>query len=368
MNISAIRRIDVHGIRNLSCTNLLPSEQINILFGSNGSGKTSFLEAIHYAALGRSFRSQRIEPVIRSDLSDATVFIELCSGATIGVSKNRAGPHALKLRGERQNSWIETARALPLLLINSDSFALLEAGSKVRRRFLDWGVFHVEHDFSVQWRSAARCISQRNLLLKSRYLDEHQIDAWSVELATYAEQMDQSRSRYLERLLPVFDSTLAHLLDVPALSIKYFRGWEDGSGLLDILRRSIDRDVRYGATQIGPHRADLQIRIGKARAEDYLSRGQQKLLVIALKLAQGRLLTELTGSRVIFLVDDLPSELDVANRGRVCRLLETFNCQSFMTCVEEKDLDAGWGSDTFVRKFHVEHGKIATFSSSSTNA
>ncbi len=365
MSNSAIRRIDVHGIRNLSCAQLAPSEHINILFGTNGSGKTSFLEAIHYAGLGRSFRSARVESVICTDLAEATVFMELFSGTSIGVSKSRAGAHTLKLRGERQSSWLDTARSLPLLLINSDSFSLLEGSSKVRRKFLDWGVFHVEHDFAASWRGAARCIAQRNLLLKSRNIDERQIDAWSVELAAYAERIDHSRSLYLQRLLPVIEGTLAHLLDVPALSIKYSRGWDEGHSLLELLRGSLDRDARYGATQIGPHRADLQIRIGKFRAEDYLSRGQQKLLVVALKLAQGRLLTELGGGSVIYLVDDLPSELDAPNRVRVCRLLERFDSQAFMTCVGENDLDTGWSSGTSMRKFHVEHGKMSAFSSSS---
>ncbi len=364
MNSSAIRRIDVHGIRNLSCTLLTPSEHINVLYGANGSGKTSFLEAIHYAALGRSFRSPRVESVIRTDLAEATVFIELFSGACIGVSKSRAGAHILKLRGERQSSWLETARSLPLLLINSDSFSLLEGSSKVRRKFLDWGVFHVEHEFSASWRGAARCIAQRNLLLKSRPLDVQQIDAWSVELAEFAEHIDRSRALYLERLLPVFQSTLSHLLEVPALTIKYSRGWDEGTTLLELLRASLERDVRYGATQVGPHRADLQIRIGKLRAEDYLSRGQQKLLVIALKLAQGQLLTAMSGGNVIYLVDDLPSELDLPNRVRICRLLESFQSQAFMTCVDAKDLDSGWSPDASLRKFHVEHGKMYAISSS----
>ncbi len=368
MNSSAIRRIDVHGVRNLSCALLTPSQHINILFGANGSGKTSFLEAIHYAALGRSFRSPRVEPVIRTDLAEATVYIELFSGVSIGVSKSRGVAHTLKLRGERQSSWVETARSLPLLLINSDSFALLEGSSKVRRRFLDWGVFHVEHDFSSSWRGAARCLAQRNLLLKNRPLDARQIDAWSVELSTYAERIDQSRAIYLDRLLPVFESTLTHLIDVPALAINYSRGWDEGSTLLELLRASLERDIRYGATQIGPHRADLQIRIGKHRAEDFLSRGQQKLLVIALKLAQGRLLSETTGGKVVYLVDDLPSELDVPNRARVCRLLETLASQAFMTCVEPNDLDSIWSSGTSLRKFHVEHGKISPISSSSGSA
>jgi len=356
--MTAIRRIDVLGIRNLSSVQIFPSEHINILYGPNGSGKTSFLEAIYYVGLGRSFRSQRVESVIQAGLGDITVFTELFSGSTIGVNKTRAGSHVLKLMGERQANWLATARLLPLQLINSDSFSLLEGGSKVRRRFLDWGVFHVEQDFSTDWKSAAKCIAQRNLLLKSRKLDLQQIEAWGAELGVYASRIDRSRASYVTKLLPVFEEVLGEMLEAPSLGIKYFRGWEDGVQLEHLLKASVERDARYGATQAGPHRADLQIRIGRHRADEVLSRGQQKLLVVALKIAQGKLLTRLTGAKVIYLVDDLPSELDVPNRGRVCELLTQLESQVFMTCVDAQELDKTWPVDICPRKFHVEHGKI----------
>lgn len=347
------------GIRNLSNVQILPSENINILYGSNGSGKTSFLEAVYFLGLGRSFRSQRIDSLIQSGIADTTVFAELFSGATIGVSKSRSGSHTLKLMGERQANWLATARQLPMQLINSDSFALLEGGSKVRRRFLDWGVFHVEQDFSSDWRSAAKCIAQRNILLKQRSPDRRQIGAWDAELNTYAERIDRSRAEYVEKLLPVFLEVLAGLVKVPSLAIKYFRGWDDAIDLHEMLKVNLDRDIRYGATQAGPHRADLQIRIGRQRAEDVLSRGQQKLLVAALKIAQGKLLASLTGMKVLYLVDDLPSELDAANRARVCDLLLQLESQVFMTCVDAAELESAWPADICPRKFHVEHGKIA---------
>jgi len=357
--MTAIRRIDVFGIRNLSNVQVFPSERINILFGANGSGKTSFLESVYYTGVGRSFRSQRADSVIQLGLSEITVFAELFSGATIGVSKSRAGSHVLKLMGERQSSWLATARQLPLQLVNSDSFALLEGSSKVRRRFLDWGVFHVEHDFSSHWRSAAKCITQRNLLLKERRLDTPQIEAWGAELGIYASKIDHSRAAYIKQLLPVFEEILAGLITVPSLGIKYLRGWDEGFDLEDVLKSTLERDQRYGSTQQGPHRADLQIRIGRHRAEEVLSRGQQKLLVVALKIAQGRLLAKLSGVKVLYLVDDLPSELDPVNRALVCDLLVQLESQVFMTCVDVAELDGAWPANTCPRKFHVEHGKIA---------
>ncbi len=356
--MTAIRRIDVLGLRNLSNVQLLPGEGVNIFFGANGSGKTSLLEAVYYTGLGRSFRSQRVESVIQTGLDEITVFSELFSGATIGVTKGRSGNHILKLMGERQSNWLPTARQLPLQLLNSDSFDLLEGSSKTRRKFLDWGVFHVEHDFSGDWRGAAKCLAQRNLLLKQRTPDKQQLEAWGAELGSYAARIDCSRRSYITLFLPVFERTLSSLIGIPGLAVKYFRGWEDGAELVDVLNASLERDVRYGATQTGPHRADLQIRIGKSRADEILSRGQQKLVVVALKVAQGVLLSELTGTKVLFLVDDLPSELDKNNRKRVCELLCQLESQVFMTCVDASDLDDAWPSSICPRKFHVEHGKI----------
>jgi DNA replication and repair protein RecF len=195
--------------------------------------------------------------------------------------------------------------------------------------------------------------------LKERALDKRQIEAWDAELSAYASKIDDYRAAYIKQLLPVFEEILAGLIKVPTLGIKYFRGWDEHSDLEELLMSSLERDQRYGATQLGPHRADLQIRIGRHRAEEVLSRGQQKLLIVALKIAQGRLLADLTGVKVLYLVDDLPSELDPLNRKFVCNLLDQLESQVFMTCVDVAELDGAWPESTSPRKFHVEHGKIA---------
>lgn len=109
-----------------------------------------------------------------------------------------------------------------------------------------------------------------------------------------------------------------------------------------------------GFTQHGPQRADLRIRLGRRPAVEVLSRGQQKLVVSALKLAQGRLLEQSTGRSCLYLVDDLPAELDAEHRRVFCRLLETMRCQAFITSVEHDALVGPWETHTPIAMFHVK--------------
>jgi DNA replication and repair protein RecF len=356
--MSGIRRLEISHLRNLNRVQISPSPQINILFGNNGSGKTSVLEAIHLLGLGRSFRSSKTDSVIQDGTESCTVFAELEDGVNIGLSKTRSQSNILKLHGEKQRSWVETARHLPLQVINAESFQLLEGGPKVRRRFLDWGVFHVEHSFIGSWRDTSKCLAHRNLLIKQTRLDRIQLAAWDAEFTETANKVDSLRSRYFELFLPVAMETIAELIEIEGLSLRYWRGWDDDTSLADALGKSLDKDIRYGATQQGPHRADVIVRVGKRAAAEVLSRGQQKLLVSALKIAQGRMLSSHSGINGIYLVDDLPSELDKQNRSLVCELLVRLKSQVFLSSVDASDLENTWVSSAFPRKFHVEHGKI----------
>ena len=356
--MATIRRLDILRVRNLSEVLIRPAKSVNIISGNNGSGKTSLLEAIYMLGLGRSFRSQKLEPVIETDAQECIIFSELEDGVTIGLSKSRNKGHVLKLVGERQKSWVQTARQLPMQIINSDSFLLLEGSPKIRRRFLDWGVFHVEHEFALAWRKATKCLTQRNLLLKQRKVDTSQLNAWDAEFAAQGELVDEFRRRYVEQFLPTLKVALPRLIDLPSLSIEYERGWDTKVSLRAALASNLDRDIKYGATQLGPHRADLSIKIGRHNASEVLSRGQQKLLVSAMKIAQSQLLFSLTKEKGLYLIDDLPSELDANNRILICRLLEELGCQIFITCVDAAELEKCWSADVSSGKFHVEHGKI----------
>ena len=358
----ALTQLHVTAVRNLHPVTLSPSPRINVLFGANGSGKTSLLEAIHLLGLARSFRSTRLHPVIQHQHTQCMVFGQLrlederlCK---LGIAREREGEQQIRIDGQNVRSAAELAQLLPVQLINPDSFRLLEGAPKVRRQFLDWGVFHVEPRFLGSWQRLQKALRQRNSWLRRGRLSTAEQAAWDRELCLASDELDGYRRAYIQALKPVFEQTLRELLELPELTLSYYRGWDKDRDLQGVLAQSLLRDQQLGHTQAGPQRADLRLRLAGHNAADILSRGQQKLVVCALRIAQGHLLNQARQGRCIYLVDDLPSELDEHHRRALCRLLDDLQCQVFITCVDPDLLEGGWRQDTPVALFHVEQGRI----------
>ena len=315
--------------------------------------------------MARSFRSGSLKTLITHDESSTTVFGEVRTEANtlraLGVSRALDGGVNLRIAGEPVRSVALLADELPLLLINAESFELLTGQPLQRRRFLDWGVFHVEHSFREQGQRFQRALSQRNHLLRRGRLAPEELAPWNRDVALYGEAVSEGRERFINRLQPAFAGLLEVLApELGDVDLRYRRGWEAGTAYLEVLERSLGSDKEQGFTQSGPQRADLKVSVGGYSAAETLSRGQQKLVVCALKLAQGRVLAEGAPERAVYLIDDLPSELDAERCERVCRCLSGLGAQTLLTCVDRDAVPAHWlGEQDEVAMFHVEHGQVA---------
>ncbi|PMR74691.1 DNA replication/repair protein RecF [Billgrantia endophytica] len=354
----SIKHLSFNGLRNLAAIDFAPGPGINLIIGANGSGKTSLLEGIHILGMGRSFRTRQLKNAIAHNAQAMTLFARLEGDPALPVGVRRARDAQeleMRMSGERIGRLSQLIEAMPLQLVNPDAFRLLEGPPTGRREFLDWGVFHVKHEFFDAWRRARRALKHRNALLRHGRMDVNSLSAWELELAHWGERIDTLRSDWIAAFLPVFDETLASLLALPDLTLRYTRGWDRQRSLREVLEQGRRSDQQMGFTQQGPQRADLRIRLGRHPAVEVLSRGQQKLVVSALKLAQGRLLEQMTGQTCLYLVDDLPAELDSQHRRVFCRLLESMRCQAFITSVEHDALTGPWQSQTSLSMFHVKH-------------
>ena len=354
-----LEHVSVLGVRNLARVDVDLSEGATALFGANGSGKTSFLEAIHLLGTGRSFRARHAKSIIQHSHATCRVVGQIRRGArseSVGVEKGRDAGLRARIGGENVSSMSELAQALPIVLLDTDSISLLTGAPEGRRRLLDGTLFHVEQGFLALWRRYIQAVRQRNGGLRHGILDAD--SAWRRQLAEAGELLTAYRAQMVEQLsdrLAVLAASLSG--DLVDVSVQFRRGWDRSLDLAEALERSGQRDAAQGFTQVGPHRADLRVMVGDMLAADILSRGQMKLLLVALKLVQGRLIEESGPTRPLYLVDDLPAELDAAHCASVCKELGV-NRQVVLTAVDRAALEAAWQAGP-LSLFHVEHGRVA---------
>lgn len=313
----------------------------NIFYGENGSGKTSLLEAIYYLALGRSFRSHILSRIIQSGSDSFSLFGKIKqenSAITVGITKSTVTGKRIKIAGKEISSNIELTKILPLQLLNHNSYSLLYDGSKLRRQFIDWGLFHVEQSFLALWRKVERILEQRNFAIRTKNSIDC-IKIWDKELALSGFELHQYREKYIREFTALTQKLLPDLLQDFPISIQYAPGWDTNFDLEQALNNSLKQDLRFGYTTTGPHRADLKLLVGKIPAKDALSRGQQKVLLYGLQIAQGILLNNITDKKCIYLVDDLLAELDQQKCQLLANaLLNLENTQLFITGLVEQDL------------------------------
>lgn len=356
-----LSELSVHGLRNLSHQKLALAEGPTLFYGDNGSGKTSLLEAVHLLATGRSFRSHLIKPLIQHGESTCLVRGLLHSNAVerpIAVQRNRNGELELRLGGLQAPALADLAGALPLVVVDTDALSLIEGAPEQRRRFLDASLFHVEHGFFDVWRRYQKALRQRNAGLRSGILEA---DAtWLHELAVLGEKLSDMRQEIAVNLGARFQENLVDL--APGLldcSLEYRQGWDAGLSLLDALHKGAPGDLAQGFTHSGPHRGDFRLRWGGRLAAEVMSRGQLKVAVVALKLAQATIMAEAKGEQPVFLLDDLTSELDQERAMAVCHRLAGVGAQVLLTAVSLPNLKALWpGAKPAL--FHVERGVISS--------
>lgn len=356
-----IQKLDVFRVRNIQALSIFPSPAINIIYGNNGSGKSSLLEAIYILGRAGSFRSNNMRHVINQDadeliisalITDQNEFI-----TNLGVQFT-GKECEIRINQKSNCKRSELVYSLPIQLIFPKSYELLDGASKMRREFIDWGVFNQNETFLSIWRKYKKSLMQRNALLKTKSFQ--QIKVWDNELIHYAEQVSTLRSIYVQQLELIFREMCQLFLDFDNVGFKFLKGWEEDAKLDYVLNENIEKDFRYGFTQFGPHRADFQLVINNKSAKDYVSRGQLKLLVLALKIAQVQLLQQKSSKIACILIDDLTAELDSFNRAKLLRFLAKSNFQSFITANELNELNEFGDLQSFndIKMFHVEHGKI----------
>jgi DNA replication and repair protein RecF len=394
----------------------------NLIWGGNGSGKTSLLEAIFLLGRGRSFRTRNSERLIRYGRDRLVVFGRTgasggsvhgsadeggysssasdsgsglrdsylpggvrteaghpassavpaagslngvlpavqsadslwtgrrTSGQPLGIQVSRADGTSARISGANAKSLTELTQVFPVQVIDPGIHKLVEEGAHRRRRWMDWAVFHVERQFGDGWLRYTRALKQRNAALRTH---PAQASVWDSELARLGELIAAARARFVEALLPYWKESILALSGLEP-ELHYFKGWAQDTSLADALVASRTRDEARRNTHPGPHRADMIVRMNGRPAKEVLSRGQQKLIGVAMILAQLNLVQHTTQTTSTLLLDDPAAELDGDHLRRFIEQVLRLRSQLILTSLHPEFQLFGKPD----RVFHVEQGRV----------
>ena len=347
-------------LRCLSQFELTPSPGVNFLIGDNGSGKTSIIEAIHILGYGKSFRSRIRDGLIKFDEQQLQITIRwLDSNKTsnqAGIQHNGNSWEA-RINGESISQLGQFCAQFPILSFEPGSHELISGESEVRRRFMDWALFHVEPDFFPQWRRFNRALKQRNALLKSNP-SINELAVWDFEFSESGELLSQFRRNYLNSLVNELNPIAKHFIpECGELQLIYSPGWKDQQlSLLDSLTINRERDIISGFSTTGPHRSDWSPVCNQKLGAEHFSRGQAKLIALSCLLAQAQLFAFENRLWPILCFDDLASELDQQHLQKVLLFLANTKAQIWITGTEYLEIY----KETFhtQKLFHVKQGVL----------
>jgi DNA replication and repair protein RecF len=347
-----IKKLQISNLRNLESVDIEPHPGLNLLYGPNGAGKTSVLESIVVLSRGRSFRTKQAVELIGKSGKTFNVYAEIIGTeertSRLGLERSNKHWRARK-NGQDLSQLSQLTRVLPLVLMEPNSHQLVSGAPEIRRRFLDWGVFHVEQEFLKVWRGFSKILKQRNAALRFRQTEV--LDSMNDVFIELGIQLGRLRRSHSEEIAEKVQNVLKELSSgLDKVTLEYKDGWSRGS-LQESLEEGRENDLLRGRTGSGPHRADIAMIYHQALAKAVLSRGEQKSLAAALLLSQAEILSRKNRTPVL-LLDDLASEFDDEHYASVLNRALKIGGQVWVSGTRKIVPDHEY------KMFHVKHGEV----------
>ncbi|MES9969123.1 MAG: DNA replication/repair protein RecF [Candidatus Thiodiazotropha sp.] len=354
-----IEKIKIENLRNIECAEFSPHQQLNIILGKNGAGKTTLLEAIYLLARARTFRQQTRGQLLKEGTDQLNLFATLKgvdhSRHQIGLQKTVASTFIRK-DGENLKKLSDLAKTIPLTIITPNIQRIIEEDPKHRRRLINWGLFHVEHEYGEIANRYKQALLQRNNALRGSM---DQIDVWDRQLIALGEEVDSRMREYTELWNRNIEALVNSTELIHPVSIELKQGWKEEYTLAEALQRNRKIDRERGFTSCGPQRSDLRVLQDGRLIRNRYSRGEAKMTAIIMLLAQTKMIGVKTGESPVLLVDDLHAELDSDHYHQMLSVITQQKLQSFITALSSDPLKNFNGSKDF-GLFHVEHGEVTT--------
>ena len=345
-----IKRFRAENFRNIEKCDIEFSPGVNLLYGKNAQGKTNVVEGIYYFSRGRSFRGREDKELVRFGTEGFRIRLDYSSDTgDESLEYAMLGRERLRKKNDYKiNKVTEMIGSFKAVLFYPDDLGLVKDGPEERRGFLNVAAAACYSPYIRYYSDYKKALENRNCILKMMQkglpIDLRELESWSDSMAEYASHIYLFREDYVKRLTGYAGRILKEISDGgEELELSYESSIDGGiedrkmvkAEYKKILTSSLDREIAAGVTLFGPHRDDLDIRINGKSARSFASQGQQRSIVLALKLSEGEVIKELCGEYPVFLFDDVLSELDERRRKYV--LSEIGNRQIIITCCDRNE-------------------------------
>lgn len=365
MNVENIRLINFRNYNNVSVEF---NENVNVFVGKNAQGKTNLLEAIYMCATGRSFRTNRDKEIINFQKKEAYVGANILVGRFdkfIELKLDREKTKIIRMNKTELKNYKELNTGLSVIVFSPDDLKLIKDGPSERRSFMDMGISQLKPVYNYNLSRYNKILFQRNNILRSNKFKRDLIgllDVFDMQLSKIGTSIILERSMFVNELYKICREThnrltlnneeimLKYNSNVPVLENKA----EMEKLYLGLLKDNNGKDIECGSTEIGPHRDDMLTFINNKDAKTFGSQGQQRTIVLTLKLSEVELIKKDRGTYPIVLLDDVFSELDEERRRH---LTKSFNeMQTFITVTDAVDIKSIENLSKSI--FHIEDGRL----------
>jgi DNA replication and repair protein RecF len=369
-----LAEIEATNFRNLS-GKIVWGPQLNIIYGNNGQGKTSWLEAIHILARTKSFRTQRIQEAIRfgEELASVRGRVFVTTDLERGLQVTLHGNSKTILVNGKRETLARYLSQLQVFSFTASDLDVVRGMPEARRRFLDRGISSIKPSYLQTIADYSRVLKQKNKLLQQANENEFRLERlsdlvapWNDQLIQLAVIIHQQRGEYVDGL----NATLERqLFDRRSLSTRYVSSLE-AKGDLDnyeaVLRERIalrlPAELAVGHSLVGPHRDDLEIVLDGHEIRVYGSSGQQRSALLLLDLAAISLYNLASNDQPVFVIDDVDAELDERRIRRLLEYLEN-RTQTFITTSKRTHVEAFFSR---ANVYEIEDGRVCRRSAETT--
>ena len=347
-----INRIKLKNFRNYEEQEIELEPNINIFYGDNAQGKTNIIESIFLCAIGKSYRTSKDKELIKFDKDYTSVNIEFEKSDRSGKIKIDIGnKKEIYVNGIKIKKLSELLGNLNIVIFTPDDIQILKEGPQKRRRFLDIMIGQLRPNYIHYLNLYNKTLEQRNNYLKQIRLEnksEDMLEIWNEKLAEYGEKIFTYRNEFIEKIKNIHNDITSNN---EKIKIEYESNCSNKEEYIKLLKERTKLDIIKGFTTKGVHRDDFVIYINNEPVNIYGSQGQNRTVILSLKIAELQVIYDEIGEYPILLLDDFMSELDEKRRNNFIDNIK--NTQVIITCTEKiKNIN------TEHKIFNVKKGEI----------